>query len=280
MKYGYRSRKGSSKSLLRRRRRRARSRRLSIYPAPEFKTNFNNPNGWHSVGQISGDKFNGSFGWRIDPQIDPGTGATQRIGNWATLKSMFFDFQFQNQGNATIDNRLIIDVWHKPQGVLELPSSNAAVTSQSDQITSYIYENNNLITTAVATGASNNCIDIGSRRNERNSNQFKLLHRQLVVIPGKFDPSQHARMVRVQFYVNKMLKMHWNSDTDYPDGSMAHPDNYCDNMALYLCIRADLGNSSVVDPTSNSSGFGNVPITDPLTGVSFNFSIKSKFYDN
>lgn len=277
MKYGYRSRKGSSKSLLRRRRRRARARRLSIYPAPEFKTTYYNPSGWQSVGQVSTPYWNGSYGHRVDPQIDPGIGPQQRIGNWATLKSMFFDFQFKNQQNATIDNRLIIDIWHKPEGPLMLLGSNSVATIQTDFITSYIYENNQLVTTSNDINGAQNCIDIGSRRNERNSNQFKLLHRQLVVIPGKFDPSQHARMVRVQFYLNKMIKMHWNN-SDYPEGVVTG-NKRCDNMGLYLCIRADLGNCSA-DPPDSGTDYSNAPIIDNLTGVDFNYCIKTKFYDN
>lgn len=274
MKYGYRSRKVSSKSLLRRRRRTARSRPPRLYPAPEFKTVYNNPSSWQFVGQVAGNNANGAYGNRVDPQIAPGTGNGYRIGNWATLKSMFFDFQFVNQDNATIDNRLIIDVWLMPQGPLKNPTESNEVTSQSDVITATIYESNRLITAGSDATPQWNCIDIGSRKNERNSNKFRLLHREFVTIPGKQDPTQHARMVRSQFYVNKMVKMQW-STSDYPDGALTETYTFCDNLGIYLCVRADLGNSS-----STENGNANVPIQDALTGVKFNYAIKTKYYDN
>ncbi|MGA1532221.1 MAG: hypothetical protein ACO33E_04190, partial [Aquiluna sp.] len=222
MRYGRKNGKGSSKSLLRRRRRRAASRRLALYPTPEFKTHFFNQEG--NVGQCNGLEHNGAFGIRVDPVIGHGFGGGSRIGNWVTLKSMFFDFHFKNQVNATLTNRLIVDVWLKDKGQLidphpyvdghTHPLTGLGDFRERQQIAAYIFENNYLVSspttpqfsyrdgfgsgtvdddgTNIASkgpapddaDAQWNTIDIGSRRNERNSNQFKLLARHLVTIPG------------------------------------------------------------------------------------------------
>jgi hypothetical protein len=307
MRYGRKNGKGSTKSLLRRRRRRAASRRLALYPTPEFKTVRHNLAGWQKVGQCYGLEHNGAFGHRIDPQIGHGLVNGQRIGDWITLKSMFFDMQFRNQSAANLTNRLIVDVWLKDKGQLIDPHPYAdghthPLTGNSveeqGQIAAYIFENNWLVSNNQTLNYSDgvvgndgtdisgkgkapddvdarfNTIDIGSRRNERNSNQFKLLARHLVVVPGLEYQGQHPRMVRLQFYINKMIKMQYNT-RDYPDGQQDEAP-YPDNVGMYLTVRSDLGNKSVDVSSSNE----NVAIATPNTGTEFNFAITTKYYDN
>lgn len=262
--------------------------------APEFKTNHLSISGNHNVGQVlstsAGTATNGSYGHRIDPIIVQGSDNVQRIGNWVTLKSLFIDMQFAAQSNATLSNRLIVEVWMKRSEPLREPLS--ITEPDSDTITAYIFEHNRLLKplSSGVTNQANQLIDIGSSKNERHSKEFTCLSRKLVVLPPRqLTPEilQSAngadeyvdtdrRMVRCQFYINKLAKLNFNN-YDYPGTTII---NRACNCGIYLTVRADQGNSdsatAIFDNSSNSSIF----VKRPLTGAEFNYYVKTKYYDN
>lgn len=199
------------------------------------------------VGQVNGTA-SGHYLYDMTPVIGQGVGFNQRTGNSIKITSLFMDFQFISQVNASTDIRLKIELVK----VVGQPFS-----SMTDILQKYIEP------TSFITGA--NVYDYNSPRDPDYFKNYRVMTRRYVKIPADTLTGQ-STIKRVKLGLSKM-EHHVRYDNNDPTVAMGQ---------FFLIITADRGNVN----GSTVSTVGGAPDVAVNTGVAMRSEFTYYYYDN
>lgn len=200
-----------------------------------------------STGQVYGN-VTGTICYDITPLIGQGVTQSTRTGASIKLSSALYQFQFQQQLNATIANKVIIEFW-----------VNKGTQLDSATAREYLF----------APSTFSVVIDYNSPRNSDRFSDFQLVRRIYKTIPADANPGDTAQSTfDIPIKFNRGQGHHVRlaqSATTYADIL---------NGQMFMTIRSQVGNNSSIASTKD------VPVTGALTGLSVRFAYKTWYYDN
>lgn len=201
------------------------------------------------VGQVNGNST-GAIIYDITPYIAKGSAVNQITGNGYKMHSALYSFQFNQQANLSIKQKVIIDFFINTGQPLDPAGALSSI---------------------FASSTFSGVVDANSSRTSERYPDYRLIRsvkRTLAPDPLSGDSTTATFTVPMKFNRGKGHHVKLTSNATPTDWTS------CNNGQLLMVIRADVGNASIVASTLS------VPLQTAQTGSFTRFAYKVWYYDN